>query len=49
MNGSLIDDLPGQPQGARAVPNAIAAALPMVAGALGRNVQQSGDADRWPG
>ena len=57
MNGSLIDDLLGQLQGAPASqiaqqlgtdPNtaqdAIAAALPMIVGALGRNAQQPGGA-----
>lgn len=53
MNGSLIDDLMGQLQGAQAgrigqqlgvdagtAGSAIAAALPMLVGALGRNAQQ---------
>ena len=55
MNGSLIDDLLGQLQGAPAgqiaqqlgtdpntAQDAIAAALPMIVGALGRNAQQPG-------
>ena len=57
MNGSLIDDLLGQLQGApagqiaqqlgtdpRTAQDAIAAALPMIVGALGRNAQQPGGA-----
>lgn len=57
MNGSLIDDLLGQLQGApagqiaqqlgtdpRTAQDAIAAALPMIVGALGRNTQQPGGA-----
>ena len=57
MNGSLIDDLLGQLQGAPAgqiaqqlgtdpntAQDAIAAALPMIVGALGRNAQQPGGA-----
>ena len=57
MNGSLIDDLMGQMQGAplgqiaqqlgtdpATASNAIAAALPMIVGALGRNAQQPGGA-----
>ncbi|MEZ5607116.1 MAG: DUF937 domain-containing protein [Burkholderiaceae bacterium] len=58
MNGSLIDDLMGQMQGAPlgqiaqqlgtdegTASNAIAAALPTLVGALGRNAQQPGGAD----
>ena len=57
MNGSLIDDLLGQLQGApagqiaqqlgtdsRTAQDAIAAALPMIVGALGSNAQQPGGA-----
>ena len=57
MNGSLIDDLLGQLEGAPAgqiaqqlgtdpntAQDAIAAALPMIVGALGRNAQQPGGA-----
>lgn len=58
MNGSLIDDLLGQLQGAPAgqiarqlgtdpqtAQSAIAAALPMIVGAMGRNAQSPGGAD----
>jgi hypothetical protein len=62
MNGSLIDDLLGQLQGApasqiarqlgtdpRTAQDAIAAALPMLVGALGRNAQQPGGASNLLG
>jgi hypothetical protein len=58
MNGSLIEDLLGQLQGApvgqiarqlgtdpQTAQSAIAAALPMIVGAMGRNAQSPGGAD----